>query len=153
MLLPADRPPGGHYPRRMAGYSGTPQLKKLGISPERTLAVVAHPRGWTFAEPVPAGVEQVDATSDSAVDVLLAFVTEPMGLAALPAWGQRIFPAGCIWVAWPRKAAGHVSEVTENLIRDAALSLGLVDVKVAAIDDDWSGLKLMWRKENRTPVP
>ncbi len=60
---------------------------------------------------------------------------------------DRIQPAGALWIAWPRKAAGHASEVTENLIRDIALPTGLVDVKVAAIDDDWSGLKLVWRRE------
>jgi hypothetical protein len=64
-------------------------------------------------------------------------------------WGEQIFPAGACWVAWPRKAAGHVSDVDENAIRDAALELGMVDVKVAAIDEDWSGLKIVWRKENR----
>jgi hypothetical protein len=53
-------------------------------------------------------------------------------------------------VAWPRKASGHVSEVDENAVREAALAVGLVDVKVAAIDDDWSGLKIVWRRENRT---
>ena len=67
----------------------------------------------------------------------------------MPQWAERIFPSGAIWVAWPRKAAGHVSDVDENLIRNTALSMGLVDVKVAAIDTDWSGLKLVWRKELR----
>ena len=62
---------------------------------------------------------------------------------------DRIRPAGALWIAWPRKAAGHRSDVDENLIRDSALAIGLVDVKVAAIDTDWSGLKLVWRKENR----
>ena len=62
---------------------------------------------------------------------------------------SRIFPAGALWIAWPRKAAGHVSDVAENDIRDAALARKLVDVKVAAIDIDWSGLKLVWRKESR----
>ncbi len=62
---------------------------------------------------------------------------------------QRIFPAGGLWIAWPRKAAGHVSDVAENDIRDAALARKLVDVKVAAIDTDWSGLKLVWRREHR----
>ena len=82
-------------------------------------------------------------------DVVLTFATTPAALDDLAAWGERIFPAGAIWVAWPRRAAGHASEVTENLIRDRALALGLVDVKVAAIDTDWSGLKVVWRKELR----
>ena len=70
-------------------------------------------------------------------------------LAALDSLSARIRPAGMLWVAWPRKPTGHVSGMTENLIRDAALAIGLVDVKVAAIDDDWSGLKLVWRRELR----
>jgi hypothetical protein len=64
-------------------------------------------------------------------------------------WAELVFPAGAVWVAWPRKAAGHDSDVDENAIREAALAIGLVDVKVAAIDEDWSGLKIVWRKENR----
>ncbi len=63
--------------------------------------------------------------------------------------GCAIFPAGALWVAWPRKAAGPVIDVTENAIRQAALARGLVDVKVAAIDEDWSGLKVIWRRELR----
>ena len=60
-----------------------------------------------------------------------------------------MFPAGGLWVAWPRKAGGHVSDISENDIRDVALPLGLVDNKVAALDDDWSGLRVVWRHERR----
>ena len=66
-----------------------------------------------------------------------------------PACAPRIFPAGSRWVAWPRRAGGHQSDITENLLREHALPLGIVDTKVAAIDTDWSGLKFMWRRENR----
>ena len=62
---------------------------------------------------------------------------------------RRIYPAGALWVAWPRRAAGHRSDITDNAIREDALPIGLVDVKVAAIDDDWSGLRLVWRAEYR----
>lgn len=132
-----------------AGYSGTPQLKKLGIVEETILAVIGKPRGWSFAEDLPAGVRTVKASAESPVDVLIAFARNPNLLEPMPQWAERIFPSGAIWVAWPRKAAGHVSDVDENLIRNTALSMGLVDVKVAAIDTDWSGLKLVWRKELR----
>jgi hypothetical protein len=67
--------------------------------------------------------------------------------------GRRVFPAGAVWVAWPRKAAGHTSDILEQTIRDVALPLGLVDVKVAAIDRDWSGLRLVWRRELRGGAP
>lgn len=128
-----------------SGYSGTPQLKKLGIKPGVRLVVVGADGAWSFAEPLD-GVERV---AEGPTDVALVFVRSEVELAGLTAWGEWIFPAGSLWIAWPRKAAGHVSDVTENAIRDGALELGLVDVKVAAIDTDWSGLKLMWRKENR----
>ena len=62
---------------------------------------------------------------------------------------RRIYPAGALWVAWPRRAAGHRSDITDTVIRSRALSIGLVDVKVAAIDGDWSGLRVVWRTEHR----
>lgn len=128
-----------------SGYSGTPQLKKLGVGPGLRLAVVGADGDWDFAEPL----EDVERVPEGPTDVALVFVRSAAELDGLAAWGEWIFPAGSLWIAWPRKAAGHVSDVTENAIRDGALELGLVDVKVAAIDGDWSGLKLMWRKENR----
>ena len=67
----------------------------------------------------------------------------------LPDLARRVFPAGALWVAWPRRAAGHASDITDNVVRRHALELGLVDVKVAAIDDDWSGIRLVWRVSNR----
>ena len=136
-------------PRASAVYSDTPQLRKLGIVEGTTVAVVGRPRGWSFAEELPSGVILAKASAGTAVDVVLVFVRAATMLEALPGWGERIFPSGAVWVAWPRKAAGHVSDVDENLTRDSALALGLVDVKVAAIDVDWSGLKLVWRKELR----
>ncbi len=129
-----------------AGYSGTPQLKKLGIVPGRTWDVDGLPEGWAFEE-APEPTAHAEAGD---VDVVLAFVREAAEI--VPAYERleaRIRPAGAIWVAWPRKAAGHVSDIDENAIRDAALARGLVDVKVAAIDADWSGLKLVWRREHR----
>jgi hypothetical protein len=129
----------------MAGYSQAPQLKKLGIGPGVRLDVLDAAPGWSFeAEP------DAVATGSGPADVVLAFVRTRADLErAVETQRDRIRPAGALWIAWPRKAAGHVSEVTENLIRDVALPTGLVDVKVAAIDDDWSGLKLVWRKELR----
>lgn len=131
----------------MAGYSPAPQARKLGLRAGVRLGVVDVPDGWDF-EALPDGVLPVAGTG--AADVLVWFVPRAAALAAMPDLAERIFPAGAIWVAWPRKAAGHVSDVDENLIRATALGLGLVDVKVAAIDTDWSGLKICWRKENRT---
>jgi len=67
----------------------------------------------------------------------------------LPGLVKRIYPAGALWVAWPRRAGGHHSDITDNVIREQALPLGVVDVKVAAIDDDWSAIRLVWRLANR----
>jgi hypothetical protein len=123
----------------------TRQLAKLGIRPGVRWNVVGAQDGWRFEEE-PAGADR----SAAAADVVLAFARDQADVdAVVSANERRIFPAGALWVAWPRKAAGHVSEVTENAIRDAALPRGLVDVKVAALDHDWSALKLVWRKERR----
>jgi hypothetical protein len=127
-----------------AAYSATPQVRKLGIKPGMRVAFEHAPRGWQLQDPPPV----VDAASGAA-DVLLRFVRSAAELAVVESLGARIHPDGAIWIAWPRRAAGHVSDVTESGIRDAVLPLGLVDVKVAAIDDDWSGLKIVWRKERR----
>jgi len=129
-----------------AGYSGTPQLAKLGIEPGVRLRILGADPDWTFAEPL----EGVDVHDNGPCDVALVFVRALVELDALVRWGELVYPSGAVWVAWPRKAAGHASEVDENVIRDAALAVGMVDTKVAAIDDDWSGLKIVWRKENRT---
>ena len=80
---------------------------------------------------------------DGPADVVLAFFREEAELPErLPALAQRIFPAGSLWVAWPRRAGGHQSDITENALREHALPLGIVDTKVAAIDEDWSGLQV-----------
>jgi hypothetical protein len=129
-----------------AGYSGTPQLTKLGIVPGVRLRLLGADPDWSFAQPL----EDVEVVDEGPCDVALVFVRALVELDALVRWGELVYPSGAVWVAWPRKATGHVSEVDENAIRDAALAVGMVDVKVAAIDDDWSGLKIVWRKENRT---
>jgi hypothetical protein len=129
-----------------AGYSGTPQLTKLGIVPGIRLRVLGADPDWSFAEPL----EDVEVVEEGPCTVALVFVRTPGELDAMVRWGELVYPSGSVWVAWPRKAAGHVSDVDENAIRNTALAIGMVDVKVAAIDDDWSGLKIVWRKENRT---
>jgi hypothetical protein len=128
------------------GYSGTPQIRKLGIKAGARVAVEGAPDGWALEAPPPI----VDA-GDGPADVLLRFIRSAAELGDVPELGQRIFPDGALWIAWPRRAGGHLSDVTDNAIREAVLPLGLVDVKVAAVDADWSGLKIVWRKERRTP--
>jgi hypothetical protein len=133
--------------RVTSGYSATPQARKLGLRPGTRLAVLGAPAGWALDDPPP--VDPVAPESDDPADVLIVFVRQAAELAAVVDRAGRIFPAGALWVAWPRKVSGHVSDVDENGIRAAVLPHGLVDVKVAAIDEDWSGLKIVWRKERR----
>jgi hypothetical protein len=133
-----------------AGYSSTPQSRKLGIKPGQRVCLEGAPEGWDLAEP-PADVTYVDAPEPA--DLILAFFTAAEQLPArLPDLVQRIHPTGALWVAWPRRAAGHQSDITDNVVREQGLALGVVDVKVAAIDEDWSGLRFVWRLANR-PKP
>ncbi len=135
----------------MAGYSGTPLAKKLGIKPGTRLALDWAPPGWAVPE-LPGGV--VAAADGEPADVVVAFFREAAELPErLPALARRIFPAGALWLAWPRKAGGHVSDITENGLRGHALPLGIVDNKVAAIDEDWSGLRVVWRLQHRSGQP
>jgi hypothetical protein len=130
-----------------SGYSGTPQLRKLGIVPGARWHVDGAPHGWRFETPPESSLE---TAPDSPADVVIAFVTTAAQIPpALERLEAAVFPAGALWVAWPRKAAGHVSDITDNVVREAALARSLVDTKVAAIDPDWSGLKLVWRVEAR----
>ena len=130
-----------------AGYSGTPQARKLGIKPGLRVAFDSAPDGWRLQDP-PGGL--LPADPDGAADVIIAFFREAAQIGErLPALAERIRPAGAIWAAWPRRAGGHDSDITDNVVRGHALDLGLVDVKVAAIDEDWSGQRLVWRITNR----
>jgi hypothetical protein len=135
-----------------AGYSGTPQARKLGLQPGQRLALDHRPEGWSLLDP-PDGLREVGPRSKA--DVIVCFCRAEAEVAArLPGLGRRIFPDGAVWLAWPRRAGGHESDITDGVVRTHALPLGLVDVKVAAIDDDWSGLRLVWRTERRTdPAP
>jgi hypothetical protein len=132
-----------------AGYSGTPLVRKLGVKEEHRVVLVGAPDGWHI-DGLPPGVRLSRRMSNSAADVIIAFYYERSKLrAGLPALAGRITTDGAIWVAWPRRAGGHQSDITDNDIRAAVLPIGLVDVKVAALDEDWSGLKVVWRKKLR----
>jgi hypothetical protein len=129
------------------GHPGTPQSRKLGLKTGQRVALDDPPPGWGLTDP-PGGLLTPDP--DGAADLIVAFFRAESDIAArLPALAQRVFPSGAIWAAWPRRAGGHDSDITDNVVRGYALDLGLVDVKVAAIDDDWSGLRLVWRVSSR----
>jgi hypothetical protein len=137
-------------PASTAGYSGTPLAKKLGITEAAVLALLDAPPSWSVPE-LPPGVtvRRKAVHTLQGIDVALAFCRAPDDVAALTALVESLPARSSLWVLWPRKAGGHVSDVNENLLRSELLPTGVVDVKVAAVDTDWSGLKFLWRKENR----
>jgi hypothetical protein len=131
--------------------SATPLAKKLGIKEGQRVALVGAPAGW-HVPGLPGGVEvrRRSRPGADALDLVVAFFRRLRPLEAqLEVWGRAVAPDGSLWVAWPRRAGGHTSDITDVAVRDAAVLLGLVDVKVAALDADWSGLKLVWRRERR----
>jgi hypothetical protein len=134
----------------MAAYSGTPLAKKLGIKAGCTLVALGEPAGYrAMLGVLPAGVEFASRIT-AGTDVAHLFVTRRAELAkGLTMMRKRLGPGAMIWVSWPKKASKVASEVTEETVREVALPLGLVDVKVCAVDEVWSGLKLVVRKELR----
>ena len=139
----------------MAGYSGTPLPKKLGIKPGHRLALVNAPNGFlrTLGElPEAVGV-LTDVRGGSSLDVIVFFTSELADLKRkFKGLAQRMSPAGGFWIAWPKRASGVVTDLTEDIIRGVGLDAGLVDNKVCAIDDIWSGLRFVIRVEDR-PKP
>jgi hypothetical protein len=137
----------------MAGYSGTPLAKKLGIKPGTVLKLVSAPEHYfeLFTD-LPDDVIQADRTKIPK-DVIHIFVTEMSELEKLlPRLKKELKPAGMIWVSWPKKAAKVATDISENPIRDLALASGLVDVKVCAVDETWSGLKLVIPVKDRPAI-
>jgi hypothetical protein len=134
----------------VAGYSGTPLAKKLGIKPGTTLHPVNAPANYaSLVDPLPEDVRVVRRAAND-LDVVHLFTrTRSELIELLDRYKSRIKQNGTIWVSWPKKTSGIPSEITEDTVREVALPLGLVDIKVCAVDDIWSGLKLVIRKENR----
>ena len=129
------------------GSAGRTQAAKLGLRPGQRVHLHHPPPGWDLTDPPD---RLVDAGPDGPADLIISFFSAATQIAAeLDRLARRVYPDGALWVAWPRRAGGHRSDITDNLVRQEALPIGLVDVKVAAIDDDWSGLRLVWRAGNR----
>lgn len=132
-----------------AGYSGTPLYRKLGIKSGMRLTVLGAPEDYWDLMPDLPEVQLTDPT-DRQLDLVHAFVTTRAQLRdAVRRYKNQIVPNGTIWISWPKKSSGVTTDITEDVVREEALPLGLVDVKVCAVDHVWSGLKLVLRKENR----
>ncbi len=136
---------------RSTGYSGTPLAKKLGIGSGARVKTWNAPQDYLeLLRPIPDRVT-ISTRIRTPIDVWHLFVTSKAQLETRIGQAQReIAQAGMIWVSWPKKASGVSSDMSEDVVRQVALPLGLVDVKVCAVDDTWSGLKLVIRKENRS---
>jgi hypothetical protein len=134
----------------MAGYSGTPLSKKLGIKAGMILHTENAPSNYgALLHPLPENVTIAPGRAQE-LDLVHVFATTRSELArTLGVFLSKIKQNGVIWVSWPKKSSGISSEITEDTVREMALPLGLVDIKVCAVDDVWSGLKLVIRKENR----
>lgn len=133
-----------------AGYSRTPLARKLGIKPGATVAVLDEPDDFRARlEPLPDGVTFRTSLRGSA-DIVIAFFVERKRLEArLPALAKAIYPDAGLWLSWPKKTSGVVSDLGENEVRELGLDTGIVDIKVCAIDETWSGLRFAHRLENR----
>jgi hypothetical protein len=128
-----------------AGYSGTPLARKLGFKEGMRVVYVNPPDGFAIE-----GIDDVRARLAKGTELVLCFTTSRSELERrLAALRRAIEPDGMLWVAWPKRASGVRTDMTEDVVRDVALPTGLVDTKVCAIDDVWSGLRLVVRRELR----
>ncbi len=135
----------------MAGYSAKPLVQKLGIKPGFRIFGLGAPAAYSdIVGKLPAGVTIVSRLK-APLDMVHLFATEAAGLAGkLRGFRDAVMPDGMVWVSWPKKASGVTTDLSDVVVRDIALPLGLVDVKVCAIDDIWSGLKFVIPKAQRT---
>jgi hypothetical protein len=133
-----------------AGYSGTPLAKKLGIKAGDTVALVGAPNNFEAElEGLPDDVD-LRRRAGGKPEVVILFTTKASDLAKrFPTLAKSVWPNGSLWIAWPKKASGMATDLDENRLRDIGLPHGLVDNKVCAVNDVWSGLRFVWRKENR----
>jgi len=134
----------------VAGYSGKPLVEKLGIKAGASVAIVNAPKGYDrILGGLPSGVTR-KGNAGGPLDFIQFFTREKRALERrFAALARALAPAGMLWISWPKKASGVATDLTEDVIRVIGLAHGLVDVKVAAVDDVWSGLKFVRRIEDR----
>ncbi len=133
----------------MAGYSGTPLVKKLGIKENFNVAFVNAPADFVSQLDLPAAVKIKSRTTND-LDFIHLFVKNRRELEnKFPSQAAKLKPNGMLWISWPKKTSGVVTDVNENIVREVGLRNGLVDVKICAVDDVWSGLKFVFRLQDR----
>ncbi|MRH91079.1 DUF3052 domain-containing protein [Nocardia sp. SYP-A9097] len=133
----------------MAGYSGTPLPRKLGIKQESRVLVSGAPARFELGE-LPPGAEVHSRAGRGGYDVILGFCPDNATLVRqFGSWRTRLVTNGGLWIAWPKKSGGMVTDLTETMVREYGLAQGLVDNKVAAVDATWSGLRFVVRVADR----
>jgi hypothetical protein len=134
----------------VAGYSKTPLAKKLGLKPGIT-ALFHDAPATVLAELAPAlGHVTLVRSLTPGLDFILGFARSKAGLTRdFAAWKKHLAKSGCLWIAWPKKVSGVETDLTDNVVREIGLKGALVDIKVCAVDEQWSGLKFVHRKGNR----
>jgi hypothetical protein len=137
----------------MAGYSGTPLIKKLGIKQDYTVAFINAPQNFVGQLELPATVQVKSISKSKTFDFIHVFVTSQTILSnAFAQYAMRMKPNAMFWVSWPKKTSGVQTDLNENIVRDIGLAAGLVDVKVCAVDEIWSGLKFVYRLPDRAQL-
>ncbi|HST79630.1 MAG TPA: DUF3052 domain-containing protein [Verrucomicrobiae bacterium] len=134
----------------MAGYSGTPLVQKIGIKPGHRIILRNHPPSFLKdLGPMPDGAEHTEELTGKA-NVIVCFTDRKAELQKkFRQLAGKLVPDGMLWISWPKKASGMPTDLTEDVVREVGLDCGLVDVKVCAIDNTWSGLKFVIRTKDR----
>lgn len=136
----------------MAGYSGTPLVKKLGIKPGFNIAFVNAPSGFAKELDLPSNVT-VNLRPGKPLDFAQLFVKSEKELKTkFSEYAKRLNASGMLWVSWPKKSSGVTTDLSEGIVRAIGLAAGLVDVKICAVDDVWSGLKFVFRLKDRAKL-
>ena len=136
----------------MAGYSGTPLVKKLGIKPGSIVAFVNAPAGYANTLGLPPNVT-INSRSRKPLDFAQLFVKSESELRTqFSEYAKRLNASGMLWVSWPKKSSAVSTNLSENIVRDIGLAAGLVDVKICAVNEVWSGLKFVFRLKDRAKV-
>jgi hypothetical protein len=135
----------------MAGYSGTPLVKKLGLKAGFRVGLVNSPEGFARELiPLPNNVQIIERRLPNSLDLILLFAdSQKLLIREFSKMALKLSSNGMLWIAWPKKASGVATDLSENILRQIGLDAGLVDVKVCAVNDIWSGLKFVYRLRDR----